>query len=71
MLKEKAPKDEIKKISAEQAEVSKRINELNEEHQHFVQSTGVYHKAKKYIEQAENYAKFGELDSKYTESLQG
>ncbi len=71
MLKEKAPKDEIKKISAEQAEVSKRINELNEEHQHFVQSTGVYHKAKKYIEQAENYAKFGELDSKYTKSLQG
>ena len=60
-----------KTISTEQAEVSKRINELNEEHQHFVQSTGVYHKAKKYIEQAENYAKFGELDSKYTESLQG
>ena len=70
MLKEKAPKTEIAKISAEQAEVSKRIKEMNEEHQHFVQSTSVYHKAKKYIEQAENYAKFGELDSIYSESLQ-
>ena len=70
MLKEKAPKMEIAKISAEQAEVSKRIKEMNEEHQHFVQSTSVYHKAKKYIEQAENYAKFGELDSIYSESLQ-
>ena len=70
MLKEKASKTEIAKISAEQAEVSKRIKEMNEEHQHFVQSTSVYHKAKKYIEQAENYAKFGELDSIYSESLQ-
>ena len=70
LLKAKAPKDEIKKISAEQAEVSGRINALNEEHQQFVRSTSVYHKAKKFIEQAENYARFGELDTKYSESLQ-
>ncbi|MBR4765517.1 MAG: hypothetical protein IK085_02000, partial [Clostridia bacterium] len=70
LLKEKASKSEIAKIAAEQTEIAKRINEMNEEHQHFVQSTSVYHKAKKYIEQAENYAKFGELDSIYSESLQ-
>ncbi|MBQ6264119.1 MAG: MFS transporter [Clostridia bacterium] len=70
LLKEKSSKSEVAKIAAEQAEISKRINELNEEHQHFVQSTSVYHKAAKYIEQAENYAKFGELDSIYSESLQ-
>lgn len=69
LLKAKASKDEIKRVSAEQAEVAKRIKALNEEHQRFAQSTAVYHKAKKFIEQADNYAKFGELDSKYSESL--
>ncbi len=65
LLKRKADKNEIKEISNEQRAVARKIKILTEEQQHFAQSTKVYTEAKKYIVQAENYAKFGELDTMY------
>lgn len=67
LLKEKASKSEIKIIADEQHEVSAKIKKLTEEYQNFVESTKVYFEAKKFIAQAENYARFGELDTKYNQ----
>ncbi len=66
-LKEKADKSQIKAITDEQNAVATKIKKLSQEHQNFVESTKVYFEAKKFIEQAENYARFGELDTKYSQ----
>ncbi len=69
MLREKAGKDEIAAVAARQKEILARIKEQTQEYQRFIESTMVYSEAKKYITQAENYARFGELDSLYSETL--
>ncbi len=69
LLKEKAPKNEIKAVSLEQKRVSEKIRELTQEHQHFVDSTKVYYEAEKFITQAHNYARFGELDAMYNQAV--
>ena len=41
---------------------------MHEEYQHYNESTKVYTEACKFITQAENYSRFGELDSMYVTS---
>ena len=65
LLKEKADKDEVSSVSAQLKEVSVNIRSLQEEYRRFLESTKSYHEAKKYIAQAQNYARFGELDDMY------
>lgn len=69
LFKKKAPKAEIEKITAEQRDISDKIKRMSEEYQHFAESTKVYSTAKKYIEQAENYARFGEIDTIYMKTI--
>ena len=68
LLKEKGSADEIKSVSEELRDAQEKIKVLTVEHQHFTESTKVYHDAFKYIQQAENYARFGEIDTMYTEA---
>jgi hypothetical protein len=64
-LKSGKDKEEIKRLTAAQSEVAGKIKALTVEHQHFAESTKVYTEACKFITQAENYSRFGELDSMY------
>ena len=41
------------------------IKALQEEDRRYAESTKAYHEAKKYLAQAANYARFGELDDIY------
>ena len=65
LLKQKADKTELSAVSGQLRENAKDIRALQEEYQHFMESTKAYHDAVKYITQAENYARFGELDDIY------
>ncbi|MBR6360249.1 MAG: MFS transporter [Clostridia bacterium] len=65
LLKSGAAKEEIKKITAAQSEISAKIKALNLEHQRCAESVKVYTEAKKFITTAENYEKFGELNTLY------
>ncbi len=65
LLKAKGEKDEIAELSSKLKSFSKEIKLMQQEYQHFSESTKVYFEAKKYIEQAENYARFGEIDTMY------
>ena len=65
LLKEKGEKDKIAQLSGKLKTISKEIKLKQQEYQHFSESTKVYFEAKKYIEQAENYARFGEIDTMY------
>ena len=64
-MKQKADKKEIADLSAKLRETAASIKALQEEYQHYLESTKVLHEAKKYVAQAENYARFGELDDMY------
>ncbi len=66
LLKEKGGKEEIKAVSAELDAVSKAIRSMHDEYQRYMESTKVFHEAKKLLAQADNYARFGELDLRYT-----
>ena len=65
LLKQKADKREIADLSAKLREAAAAIKALQEEYQHYLESTKVLHEAKKYVAQADNYARFGELDDMY------
>ena len=65
LLKAKAGKQEVAAVSAQLRDVGQKIKTKHEEYQHFMESTKVYHDAQKYITQAKNYARFGELDDAY------
>ncbi|MBR5409583.1 MAG: MFS transporter [Clostridia bacterium] len=65
LLKQKAGKEEISSVSAQLREAARNIKALQEEYQHYLESTKVWHEAKKYVTQAENYERFGELDDLY------
>ena len=65
LLRSGAPKSEIRALTAEQNQLSERIKKMILERQRFTESTKVYYDAEKYIRQAENYARFGELDALY------
>lgn len=67
LLKEEGSKEEIKAVSAGLNRVSKEIRNLHGEYQRYMESTKVFHEAKKRLSQAENYAKFSELDLRYSE----
>ena len=60
---QRSAKKEISDISAALKTVSVQIKALQQEYQHYNESTKVYHDAVKYITQAQNYERFGELDS--------
>ncbi|MBQ7637651.1 MAG: MFS transporter [Clostridia bacterium] len=66
LLKHGGDKSEIRKISAAQKENAREIKAMMLEHERFTRSTKVYHEAKKYVDQAANYARFGELDDMYS-----
>ena len=68
MLKERAPKKDLKKVDEEMKALDETIKEMNTEHQHFQESVKVLTVAKKYLQEAANYAKAGELDQKYSET---
>ena len=68
LLKAKADKKEIADVSAQMKTLSKQIKEMHEEYQHYIESTKVVKEAEKFITQAENYSRFGELDSLYVTS---
>ena len=65
LLKEKAGRREIAAVAAQLQAVEREIKTAHEEYQHFMESTKVVHEAQKFITQAKNYARFGELDSAY------
>ncbi|MBR0113173.1 MAG: MFS transporter [Clostridia bacterium] len=69
LLKQKADAKEIEALTERLRVLHAEIKAQTEEYQHFAAATMVYTEAKKYITQAENYARFGELDSKYNASL--
>lgn len=69
LLKKKAPKEQIESVAREEKSVGEKIKKLTQERQNFTDSVKVYTEAKKFIAQAENYARFGELDTKYDEVL--
>ncbi len=60
LLRQKAPKDEIKRLSLEQAQTEKKIKAMTLEHQRYADSVKAYTDAEKYVSQAENYARFGQ-----------
>lgn len=66
LLREGADKAAVADVARRQKEVDARIEALEEEHQHFVDSTKVYQVAAKYLRQAADYARFGELNEKFT-----
>lgn len=65
MLKNKAPKEALKKNDEERKALDSEIRELIKTRQHYTESTEVYHTAEKLLEQARNYARFEELSQKY------
>lgn len=69
LLKEKADKSAIADISAQQKEVAREIKAMTEEYQRYAESTKVYYDAKRYLTEAANYAKFGELDMLYAQTV--
>ncbi len=69
LLKSKADKLSIKEISKEQSDVAKQIKALSEEHQHYLEAAKAYNEAMKFIQQSENYARFGELDTIYKKAV--
>ena len=65
LLRQKADKGEVSSVSAQLRETAASIKALQEEYRRYLESTKIYHEAKKYIAQANNYARFGELDDVY------
>jgi hypothetical protein len=65
LLKQKAGKSAIADVSARLRQTGAEIKTAQEEYLHYAESTKVYREAKKYLAQAENYARFGELDDMY------
>ena len=65
LLREKADKREIADVSARLDAAAAEIKALQEEYRRYAESTKAYHEAKKYLTQAANYARFGELDDLY------
>ena len=68
MLKSGAPKQDLREVDAQMKALDETIKALNTEHQHFQESVKVLTVAEKYLVEAENYAKAGELDQKYSET---
>ena len=60
-----ADKDEIAAVSGQLDAAAKGIKDMQAEYQRYIDSTKIYHDAVKYLAQAANYARFGELDSLY------
>lgn len=67
MLKAGADKKAIAGVAAQMKDITRKIKEKHEEYQRFTESTKVYSEACKFILQAENYSRFGELDSIYSD----
>ena len=65
LLRQKADKGEIAAVSGQLDAAAKGIKEMQAEYQRYIDSTKIYHDAVKYLAQAANYARFGELDSLY------
>ena len=65
LLKQKADKHGIAEVTARLRQTGAEIKAAQEEYRRFSESTKVYREAKKYLVQAENYARFGELDDMY------
>ena len=63
-------KHEIADVSAKLRETAAAIKAAQEEYQHYLESTKILHEAKKYLAQAENYARFGELDEMYHQTAE-
>ncbi|MBQ4244981.1 MAG: MFS transporter [Clostridia bacterium] len=70
LFKAKADKKEIKALTLKQKELRAEIKKMELEQQHYAECTKVWHDAFKYVQQAENYAKFEEIASKYSELAQ-
>ena len=66
LLKTHAPKAEIKEASDRLKSMESEVKTLNAEHQRFSESVKVLSVAEKYLREAANYAKFGELNERYT-----
>jgi NADH dehydrogenase/NADH:ubiquinone oxidoreductase subunit G len=66
LLREKGGKAQTAEISAELGRIAAEIKAMHAEYGRYMESTKVFHDAKKLIAQAENYARFGELDQRYT-----
>ena len=65
LLKAKAGKDEIAALTAESAQTARSIKALHEEYRRYAECTRVYRDALRFIAQAKNYARFGELDTAF------
>ena len=65
LLKRKADRQTLAAVSGRLRETAAAIRAAQAEYQRYLESTKVWHEAKKYITQAENYARFGELDELY------
>ena len=63
LLKDKADKKEIAAVTTELRNVAAKIKAMQEAYQHYAESTKVVREARKFVTQAENYARFGEMDS--------
>ena len=65
LLKEKAPRATLAAVSDELRGIAREIKEQHEAYGRFAESTKAYHEAQRFLAQARNYARFGELDSLY------
>lgn len=69
LLKNKAGKKETAELNRELKKTAAGIKAAHDVYQRYIESTKVYHEALKYIAQAENYSRFGELDSLYQSNV--
>ena len=59
---------QLRALAAAKRENAAQIKAMQLEHQNFAQSTKVWSEATKYLKQAANYARFGELDELYAQT---
>lgn len=55
----------LKALSAEQAELSAAVKAKTAERQHYYESIKVYTDARRFVRQAEDYARYGEIDTMF------
>ena len=68
LLKNKPDKDRIHTIDRKISDTVVKIKEAEKTYQQYADSTKVYHDAQRIVKQAENYARFEELSSRYKQT---
>ena len=66
LLKAKASKEKLKEITARQKKTAQAIKALNKEREKYVESTEVFTLAAGLLRQAEEYARFGEINERFS-----